>query len=129
MIDWNRVIDLQEEIGADDFADVVDLFLDEMETELPKLRQGHGPGDLVAVLHFLKGGALNLGFTDFSNLCLKAEISAAEHRSAGVDVQEILGCYDKSRAAFVNGLAKGAADNRTPFIPQGAGQRRNAGSG
>jgi len=126
MIDWNRVKDLQEEIGADDFADVVDLFLDEMETELPKLRQGHGPGDLVAVLHFLKGGALNLGFTEFSNLCLIGEISAAEHGSAGVDVQEILGCYDKSRVAFVNGLARGAADNGAASIPQGAGPRQNA---
>jgi HPt (histidine-containing phosphotransfer) domain-containing protein len=124
MIDWNRVKDLQEEIGADNFADVVDLFLDEMEMELPKLRQGHGPGDLVAVLHFLKGGALNLGFTDFSDLCLKAELSAAEHGSATVNVQEILGCYDTSRVAFVNGLAKGAADIDAPSIPQGAGQRR-----
>jgi len=106
MIDWNRVKDLRTEIGADNFADVVDLFLDEMETELPRLRQVNGQPDLVAVLHFLKGGALNLGFAEFSSLCLAGELTAARDGTAAVNIQEILTSYDQSRASFVEGLGK-----------------------
>ena len=36
MITWSRVDELADEIGADDFAEVVALFLDEVEGELDR---------------------------------------------------------------------------------------------
>lgn len=31
MIDWNRAAELREEVGAEDFSEVVDLFLEECD--------------------------------------------------------------------------------------------------
>ena len=31
MIDWNRISTLRDEVGAEDFDEVVELFLDEVE--------------------------------------------------------------------------------------------------
>ena len=33
MIDWNRVAALREEVGAEDFDEVVELFLQEVDEE------------------------------------------------------------------------------------------------
>ena len=37
MIDWTRVKELQDEIGADDFAEVVQLFLEETDAVVERL--------------------------------------------------------------------------------------------
>ena len=34
MIDWTRVSELRDEIGAEDFGDVVEIFLEEVEAEV-----------------------------------------------------------------------------------------------
>lgn len=34
MIDWARIIELHDEIGADDFNEVVELFLSEVEERI-----------------------------------------------------------------------------------------------
>lgn len=104
MIDWNRVRDLRDEIGTDEFADVVSLFLDEVEAEISVLR-GEGLADrLEARLHFLKGGALNLGFDDFAALCQTGEQMASQGYENEVDITEIIENYDKSRATFMASL-------------------------
>lgn len=106
MIDWNRVRELRDEIGTDEFADVVSLFLDEVESEISALR-GQGLADrLEARLHFLKGGALNLGFDDFAALCQTGEQLASQGYANKVDVMEIIETYDKSRATFMAGLPR-----------------------
>ncbi len=45
----------------DDFAEVVEMFLEEADEVAGRLR-GAAPTDVEAELHFLKGSALNLGF-------------------------------------------------------------------
>lgn len=104
MIDWDRVRDLRDELGADAFEEVVDLFLEEVETEIETLRVPDESVDLEAQLHFLKGSALNLGFTDFSALCLRGERTTASGQATMVDLAEILSCFDRSKAAFLTGL-------------------------
>ena len=37
MIDWGRVRDLRSEIGADDFAEVVAMFLDEADEVIARI--------------------------------------------------------------------------------------------
>ncbi len=39
MIDWERVAELQSEIGADGFGEVLELFLDEVEGVVMRLGQ------------------------------------------------------------------------------------------
>lgn len=104
MIDWNRVENLRDEIGADAMGEVVELFLEEVEAEIGKLRDLNDRQDLESQLHFLKGSALNLGFSAFSDLCHAGEVAAAEGRAQGVDLARILACYEASKALFLEGL-------------------------
>ena len=36
MIDWERVAELKDEVGDDDFAEIADLFLAEVEEQLAR---------------------------------------------------------------------------------------------
>ena len=101
MIDWGKVSELRDEIGAEDFADVVELFLEEVQGTIDRLRVGVAPAALEGDLHFLKGSALNLGFRQFSNLCQKGESAAAEGRQDEIDIDPILASFDASKAEFL----------------------------
>jgi len=62
MIDWNRVDELRTEVGPEDFIEVVDLFLEEVDEIIDRFRNGAQEENLEETLHFLKGSALNIGF-------------------------------------------------------------------
>jgi hypothetical protein len=104
MIDWDHVRELRDEIGADAFEEVVEMFLDEVETEIAKLRAPPDGLDLEAQLHFIKGSALNLGFSEFSQLCQGGEALAAGGGSDTVNLGEILASFERSKAAFLADL-------------------------
>ncbi len=42
MIDWERTRELREEIGDEDYAEVIDLFFEEVDEAIARLRR---PGD------------------------------------------------------------------------------------
>ncbi|MEQ8898272.1 MAG: Hpt domain-containing protein [Roseovarius sp.] len=105
MIDWKRVSELREEVGEENFDEVIDLFLFEVEDELARLTGCHATATLAARLHFLKGSALNLGFTAFSALCQAGETDA----ESDIDIDEVLTCYDQSKQAFIRGMHRIAA--------------------
>lgn len=94
MIDWNRVAVLRAEIGHEDFAEVVALFLKEAEEVAQRLPTQKGEA-LRGDLHFLKGAALNLGFAALADLCSRGEVAAAEF-----DAAPVTALYQASRAAF-----------------------------
>ena len=99
MIDWDRVKELRDEIGAEDFDEVVDLFLEEADECIARLSPDNGASALSADLHFLKGAALNLGFAALSSLCQDGERRA----SAGdisVDIEAVRAAYFGCRAEF-----------------------------
>ncbi|KFE35074.1 Hpt domain-containing protein [Thioclava atlantica] len=104
MIDWDRVRELRSEIGADGFAEVVDLFLDEVESVVMSL--GQRPARLEEDLHFLKGSAWNLGFRDFGGLCQQGERLAAAGAGGEVNVPAILEVYSESKTLFMGRLAE-----------------------
>nr|WP_309502724.1 Hpt domain-containing protein [uncultured Roseovarius sp.] len=104
MIDWSRVAELRSEIGAEDFDEVVELFLEEVEAEISVLRAGCPPEEWEDKLHFLKGSALNLGFRQFSGLCQAGESAASEGQFDHIDMHAILGSFGASCAAFLDGL-------------------------
>jgi len=109
MIDWKRVSELRKEVGEDNFDEVIDLFLFEVEEELARLANCRDAAALAARLHFLKGSALNIGFTSFSVLCQAGETAAGNGAEADVDIDGVLTCYDQSKQAFVRGLPRIAA--------------------
>lgn len=98
MIDWDRVASLRAEIGAEDFAEVVEMFLEEADEVVARLRGIRTGPELEADLHFLKGSALNLGFGDLASLCSISEKRAAQGEA--VDLGLVVGCYAASRSAF-----------------------------
>ena len=104
MIDWERVQELRREVGVEDFAEVVDLFLAEVQEVTARLAGPPEPDRLEADLHFIKGAAYNLGFEGLGTLCTDGERLAAAGRAAEVDVPAILDCHSRSTREFVAGL-------------------------
>ncbi len=103
LINWAKVAELRDDVGAEDFDEVVDLFLLEVEETLAEL----GKADRSAEhdLHFLKGSALNLGFTALSELCRIGEESAAKDADYQPECDAIRTTYDASRAEFMDNMA------------------------
>ncbi len=104
MIDWVRVNELRSEIGSDGFAEVVELFLDEVEGVVMRLKTQPDPTRFESDLHFLKGGAWNLGFADFGALCQDGERKAAAGQRDSIDIGRVVQIYFASRDEFLAGL-------------------------
>ena len=105
MIDWIRVRELRDEIGDDGFAEVVELFLDEVEEVVMRLSGAPDAGRLEQDLHFLKGSALNLGLSGLAQLCHEGERACASGQAPLFDLDKLLACHDQSRIQFRAGLA------------------------
>jgi len=101
-IDWHRVAELREDVGAEDFGDVATLFLQEVEETLAAMRGRPDALLLAERLHFLKGAALNLGFSALAEMCQQGEAEAGN--GAPVDLEEIAAAFERARAAFLAGL-------------------------
>ncbi|MBT9385693.1 Hpt domain-containing protein [Pseudooceanicola sp. CBS1P-1] len=101
MISWDQVMSLRDDVGHDDFGEVVDIFLEDVEETLAGLARGPL---LEQVLHALKGSALNLGFNAFAGLCAEGERMAAQGAGDAVDLGAIRSCYAESRALFLDEL-------------------------
>ena len=100
MINWPRGKELRQEVGEEDFDEVVELFLEEVEGVISKLRTGDR-GALEQDLHFLKGSAMNLGFDAFSDLCLAGERQSASGAAGSVDLDAVISAYEKSKTQFL----------------------------
>ncbi|WP_415182500.1 Hpt domain-containing protein [Phaeovulum sp.] len=103
MIDWERVAELRSEIGDDGFAEVLDLFLDEVEDAVACL--GQPTRKLSDDLHFLKGSAWNFGFRQFGEMCQEGERALATGSVSAVDSSAIRECYDISKREFMARVA------------------------
>lgn len=108
MIDWKRVEELREEIGADGFAEVADMFLGEADGAVQALVAGLQADKVEDQLHFLKGSALNLGFSDLAAICQEGERQAAAGQGASVDIAQVAAVYQASRDCLLGGLANAA---------------------
>jgi len=101
MIHWSRISELREEVGAEDFEEIIEIFLEEVEEVIERLKQGADVQSLEQDLHFLKGSALNLGFEGFSKLCQDGETQSAQGNAANVDLHTILANYEDSKGQFM----------------------------
>lgn len=108
MVDWDRFGELREEIGDDDCDEVVELFFLEVEEAIGRLMLPGSAAEREADLHFLKGSAVNLGFTSFGSLCARGELRASQGTIDDSEVRAVIDSYRKSRVAFEEGRAKAA---------------------
>lgn len=106
MINWPRVRQLRNEVGEDEFDEVVLIFLDEVGEVIDRLQADTERRELEQNLHFLKGSALSLGFETFSKLCQDGERRAAAGQGAEVDLDAVLTAFDESRKSFLAELAQ-----------------------
>lgn len=104
MIDWSRVSELRAEVGEEDFGEVVELFLEEVDSVIEALSPDMD--DIEEQLHFLKGSALNLGFAEFADHCGQGEAAAAAGQPLPVSEGRLAEIYRESRAEFQAGLER-----------------------
>lgn len=109
MISWDRIDELQGEIGADGFLEVIALFLTEADEVVAALPAVADDPALEAALHFLKGSALNLGLMRLAELCQQGERAAARGEGPAVDLQLVQTVYAQSRDELTAGLAARSA--------------------
>ena len=100
LIDWERLRELCQEIGADDFNEIIEVFLDEVAAAI----QGLDPrADLTALegqLHFLKSSSLNLGFAGLASVCKTGECLAASGCRPVDQIATIPGFFQESLNEF-----------------------------
>ena len=96
MIDWTRISELREEVGADDLSEVLDLFFDEVGEAVAALGQC-AESELSVKLHFLKGSAMNIGLTRVSELCLEAERQLANDSPGPLGLSEIKIAFEDAK--------------------------------
>ena len=102
MIDWERVDDLKNELGEEDFLELAEMFLEEVEEVLGCLRLSPEPSKIEAELHFLKGSAMNLGFEKLGDFCHMGEGLAATGNHGAIDLSRVFEIYAASRTEFLS---------------------------
>ena len=108
MVDWDRIRELRDEIGEEDYAEVVDLFFAEIDEAMRRLDRPATLREREAELHFVKGSALNIGFRALGELCRSAEDSAAKGTLDEAQVRAVAESYSASRRAFEGGQDRAA---------------------
>lgn len=102
MIDWGRVKELRNEVGAEAFDEVVEMFLDEVSEALDELPEKRTSAEMKDAMHFLKGSALSLGFSEFAAICSGAEADQSLRDS--LDLTALASNFDKSKSQFLTEL-------------------------
>lgn len=102
MIDWTRIQELREEIGPEDFSEVAEMFIAEVDETVRLLENHKSPDTLADDLHFLKGSALNLGFADLADACQSGETTARAGQPEQVNLPQVVAIYKSSREAFLS---------------------------
>jgi HPt (histidine-containing phosphotransfer) domain-containing protein len=103
LIDWDLLDSLKADIGEEDFADVITLFVAEIGEKIEEMRASPDAAS-ADDFHFLKGSAANLGFTAMSAACDAAEAACRAGQSGDLDA--------------VNAAFRAALDEARPHLPE-----------
>lgn len=99
MIEWTRIEELKSEVGEDEISEVLEIFCEEVGEVLAALAQADAK-KLKSELHFLKGGAANIGFRDLSEMCAQFESALLLEPDIVVDISELKRVFRESTAAL-----------------------------
>jgi HPt (histidine-containing phosphotransfer) domain-containing protein len=108
MIRWDRYEELRSEVGDDDLAEIVDLFLLELEDSVAAIMAAPMSGLTADAFHALKGSCLNIGFDALADLCAHAEQAVARGEGEGIDRTRLAEVYAASLTAFEGRLRNAA---------------------
>ncbi len=98
--------ELRDEVGAEDFFVVAEIFLEEVEEVMDRLRANPDPSTYETELHFLKGSALNLGFSALADQSGLDEKQARGPERDNIDLAKVIHIYEKSKIEFNGGHSK-----------------------
>lgn len=104
MLEIAQLNSLREDIGPAGFGEVVQLFIAETDEGVARLLEPPTGRDLANELHYLKGAALNLGLSAFSQLCHQGELAANAGNAAGIDLVALAASYRDARDALLSWL-------------------------
>ncbi|MDD9718064.1 Hpt domain-containing protein [Dinoroseobacter sp. PD6] len=104
MIDWARVRELQDEIGAEDFGEIVEVFMEEVEAAIGALPDADKGSELEELMHLIKGCAWNLGFRELGKLCAAGEAAAEAGNGGSVDIDAVMQAFEAAQKVFTEGL-------------------------
>ncbi|MDO9639050.1 MAG: Hpt domain-containing protein [Pseudotabrizicola sp.] len=99
MIDWQIANDLKQAIGPEVFEEVVTVFFQETDSTLNRLLGATTADAMKSELHFMKGSALNLGFSDLAQICQRLE-SRAEAGESDLPLAQVKTIYSASQDEF-----------------------------
>ena len=105
LLDEDRLLELDRDLGEGDLALVLAMFLDEAAAEVAKLEAGLPDPQRRKAGHFLRSGALNLGLTGLSDAARAVEgaddrpAAVAAVRAAVEATRDALGPRAEARAA------------------------------
>ncbi len=108
MIRWERYEELRQEVGDEDLAEIVGLFLSELDASIAGILDTPATGLTADAFHALKGSCLNIGFDGLAALCAEAEQAIAQGEGEGIDRARLAEVHAASRAAFEGGLRSAA---------------------
>ena len=99
MIDWARISELQDDLGEEGFAEMAALFLQEIDTALSVDPPGQPP-EAEALMHMIKGCALNIGLAALGDLCAGYEARARAGECQMIDMALLRQVFTTSRQEF-----------------------------
>ncbi len=100
MIDWAHVAGLCADFGEEEFAEVVALFMAEVQEGLGRLAMADTPDAHRLAFHFLKGAALNLGFVDMAALTSAGEENATRGTDFRHEKEQVLALFPPACTRF-----------------------------
>ncbi|TVS02266.1 MAG: Hpt domain-containing protein [Rhodobacteraceae bacterium] len=100
MINWSRVEELRDDFGEDGFAEVIEVFLEEVVTGQDRLAAATTPEAMRAEFHFLKGAALNMGLEEIAAICSRGEVLSEQGHWAQAERDTLLELLPKDCAEF-----------------------------
>jgi len=121
MIDWRRVAVLKGDLSDQTFDALLALFRREVEETLELIAEENAGAE---ACHFLRGSALNMGFSTFARTCAEGE------RAPGsLPTETLRSCWRASLAAFLAGPpVRGKTDRPWPAAAPLRGATQGRGS-
>ena len=97
MIDWQRISELEQDLGKDELPELIHVFLQEVGEAISALDT---PTE--ADLHSLRGTAATLGFAQLADLATQGEYALKHDALAEIDCAKIQLAYTSERTELLS---------------------------
>lgn len=102
MLDWTRISELQDDLGEDGFAEMSELFLQEIATILDQLIPESAVTTWESQLHMIKGCALNMGLGALAGYAAQLEQNAHQTLAWDAEIVRLRDLFADSRQEFLS---------------------------